>query len=202
MQLFGGPSPIIPRVAEKDVPKVRQGRSLFDAVANRRECPHLGRRVRHRRTSWRPTRPCAAAGPADAAPAAPATPGRGVGRGRVRPVAAVAGIAAVAATTCGAVRRSARCAMASYWCCASSHVADDTGYLRRSQALVQSDFAPSAVARLPPFSVIRFMGTRPSIRQSKRAGALAFPAALASRRIPVVPGATFVIFAPALMDIR
>ena len=50
-----------------------------------------------------------------------------------------------------------------YWCCASSHVADDTGYGRRSQALAQCDFAPSAVARLPPFSVIRFMGTRPSL---------------------------------------
>jgi hypothetical protein len=50
--------------------------------------------------------------------------------------------------------------MASYWCCASSHVSDDTGYHRLSQRLVQSDFAPSAVVRFPPFSVIRFMSTR------------------------------------------
>jgi hypothetical protein len=49
--------------------------------------------------------------------------------------------------------------------CASSHVADDTGHHRRSQALAQSDFAPSAVARFAPFLVIRFMGTRPSQKQ-------------------------------------
>ena len=48
---------------------------------------HLGRRVHHGRTGSRPARPCAAAGPAAAAPAAPAAPRRGVGRGRVRPVA-------------------------------------------------------------------------------------------------------------------
>src|SRR3954471_22423621 len=42
-------------MAEKDVPKVRQERSLFDALANRRECPHLGRCVRHGRTDSRPS---------------------------------------------------------------------------------------------------------------------------------------------------
>ena len=90
VQFLGGPLPVVPRVAEEDVPKVRQRRSLLDAVADRRECPHFGRRVRHGRTGSRPSRPSAAARPADAAPAAPAAPRRGVGRGRVRPVAAVA----------------------------------------------------------------------------------------------------------------
>jgi hypothetical protein len=85
VQLLGGPSPVVPRMAEKDIPKVRQGRSLFDAVADRRECPHLGRRVRHGRTGWRPARPCAAAKCAGAAPAAPAIPQLGVGRGRYDP---------------------------------------------------------------------------------------------------------------------
>ena len=41
VQLLGGPLPVVPRVAEKDVPKVRQGRSLLDGLADRRECPHL-----------------------------------------------------------------------------------------------------------------------------------------------------------------
>jgi hypothetical protein len=54
------------------VPKIRLGRSLFDAVAVRRERPHLGRRVHHGRTGSRPSRPSAATGPADAAPADPA----------------------------------------------------------------------------------------------------------------------------------
>ena len=99
------------------------GPPLFDAVADGRECPHLGRRVDQGRTSSRPSRPCAAAGSAAAAAADPAAPRRGVGRGRVRPVAAVAGIATIAATACGAVRRSARSTMTPYWRCASSHVA-------------------------------------------------------------------------------
>ena len=116
VQFFAAPSPVVPRVAEKDVPRVRQGRPLLDAVANRRECPHLGRRVHHGRTCSRPARPCAAAGPAAA------TPRRGVGRGRVRSVAAVAAVAAIAATACRAGRCPARCAMSIYWCCASSHV--------------------------------------------------------------------------------
>jgi len=77
-----------------------------------------------------PARSCAAAGPASA------TPRRGVGR--------VAAVAAIVSTTCGAVRCTARCAMASYWCCASCHVVDDIGYHRHYQALAQSDFALSA----------------------------------------------------------
>src|SRR3989440_585202 len=68
VKVLGGPSPVAPPMAEKDVPKVRQERSLFDALANRRECPHLGRCVRHGRTDSRPSWPSAAAGPADAAP--------------------------------------------------------------------------------------------------------------------------------------
>src|SRR5438445_5136098 len=92
-------------MAEKDVPKGRQERSLFDALANRRECPHLGRCVRHGRTDSRPSWPSAAAGPADAAPdTTPAALQRGVGRIGVRPIAAVA---PVAATTCRAGRCSA-----------------------------------------------------------------------------------------------
>src|SRR5204863_6994193 len=84
-------------MAEKDVPKVRQERSLFDAFANRRECPHLGRCVRHGRTDSRPSWPSAAAGPADAAPdTTPAALQRGVGRIGVRPIAAVAPVAATA----------------------------------------------------------------------------------------------------------
>src|SRR5436853_3881254 len=84
-------------MAEKDVPKVRQERSLFDALANRRECPHLGRCVRHGRTDSRPSWPSAAAGPADAAPdTTPAALQRGVGRIGVRPIAAVAPVAATA----------------------------------------------------------------------------------------------------------
>src|SRR5450759_1248891 len=116
VKLLGGPAPVLPRAAEKDVPTVRQGRLILDAGSDRRECPHLCVRVHHGRTCSRPAGPCAATGPADAAPAAPAASRRGVGRGRVRPVAAIA------ATTCGAVRCSARCTMASYWCCASCHV--------------------------------------------------------------------------------
>jgi hypothetical protein len=69
VQFLGGPSPVVPRMAEKDVPKVRQIRSLFDGVAERCESPHLGRSVHHWRTGSRPARPCAAAGPAPAAPA-------------------------------------------------------------------------------------------------------------------------------------
>src|SRR6185312_8621140 len=70
MQLLGGPFPVVPRMAEKDVPKVWLGRSLLDAFADRRERAHLGRRVRHGRTCSRPAWPSAAAGPTDAAPAA------------------------------------------------------------------------------------------------------------------------------------
>src|SRR5947207_6830988 len=98
-------------MAEKDVPKLRQKRSLLDAAADRRERPHLGRRVDHGRTGSRPARPSAAAGPADGAPAAPAVTRRVVGRVRGRPVAA---IAAVAATACRAGRSTARYAMAKY----------------------------------------------------------------------------------------
>jgi hypothetical protein len=130
VKLLGGPSPVVPRMAEKDVPKVRQGRSLLDAFADRRERPHLGSRIHHGRTRSRPARPSAAAGPADTAPAAAAALRRGVGRIR-RPVAAIA------ATACGAGRCSARCAMAIYWCCASCHVADNIKYQRRFQSLAQ-----------------------------------------------------------------
>ena len=69
MQLLGGPLAVIPRMAEEDVPKVRERRLLFDAFADWREGPHLGRRVQHGRTASRPSR---AAGPDAAAPAAPA----------------------------------------------------------------------------------------------------------------------------------
>ena len=152
MQFLGRPSPVVPRMAEKDVARVRQGRrSLLEAPTDRRECPHLGRRVRHRRTGWRPARPCAAAGPASAAPATAAAPRRGVGRGGARLVAAVATVATIAAgaaTACRAGRFRARCAVAIYWCRASSHVADDTGYHRPSQALVQSGSTRSASARM------------------------------------------------------
>ena len=92
------------------------GRSFLNVFADRRERPHLGRCVHHGRTCPRPARPYAADGPADAALASPAAPRRRVGRVRVRPVAAIA------ATACRAGRSTARCAMAMYWCCASSHV--------------------------------------------------------------------------------
>lgn len=62
VQIFGGPSSVVPRVAEKDVPKVRQGRSLLDAFADGCESPHVGGRVHHGRTGSRPARPSAAAG--------------------------------------------------------------------------------------------------------------------------------------------
>jgi len=45
VQLLGGPSPVVPRVAEKDVPTVRQGPSLLDPASDRRECSALVRRV-------------------------------------------------------------------------------------------------------------------------------------------------------------
>jgi len=125
-QLRGDPLPVVPRVAQKDVPKVRQGRALLDGVADWRERPYFLGRVKLRRTGSRPAWFCAAAGPA-AAPAAAAAPRRGVRRRALRriPIAAVAAVAATA-TACGAVRRSARRAMAESWCCASSHVADAT----------------------------------------------------------------------------
>lgn len=140
MKLLRGPSPVVPCMTEKDVPRVRQGRSVLDAAADRCKCPHLGRRVHHGRTGSRPPRPCAATGPTATALAAPAAPRLGVvGRGGVRSIATVA---TVAATACRAGRCPARCAMAQYWCCASSHVANDTEYRRRFQALAQSYFAP------------------------------------------------------------
>jgi len=42
--------------------------------------------------------------------------------------------------------------MSPYWCCELSHVANDTEYRRRFQALAQSDFAPDASQTLsfPP----------------------------------------------------
>jgi hypothetical protein len=43
--------------------------------------------------------------------------------------------------------------MASYWCCASCHEVDDTGYHRRYQAMAQNDFAPPD--RFPPLVVIQ-----------------------------------------------
>lgn len=122
------------------------GRPAETWLLDRRERPHLGSRIHHGRTCSRPARPSAAAGPADTAPAAAADLRRGVGRiriGRIR----IRPVAAIAATTCGAGRCTARCAMAKYWCCASSHVADDTGRHRRFQALTQSDFAPMSRAR-------------------------------------------------------
>lgn len=135
MQFFGCAPPVVPGVAEKDVPKVRQGRLPFDALADRRKCPDLGRRVYHRRAAWRPSRP-PAAGPAEGAPAAPATSRRGVGRVRVRrPVTAIAAVAAVAATARRAGRSTARCAMSICRCRASCHVANDTGYRRSLKIL-------------------------------------------------------------------
>ena len=126
VQLLGGPLPVVPRVAEKDVPKVRQGRSLLDGVADWRECPHFVRRVQtetnrlatsvalccgwtRRRCSGRPR-------------CSPTRSRTGTSRTGASTTAAVAAVAAIAATACRAVRCSARCAMASYWCCASSHV--------------------------------------------------------------------------------
>lgn len=147
-------------MAEKDIAKFRQGHSLFDTLADRRECPHLGRCVRHERTGRRPARPWAAAGPAAAAPAAPATTRRRVGRVRVRRVAAVSAIAAVAATACRAGSSTARCAMALYGCCASSHVEDDTGYPRCSQALVQTLRRPTAASEYGPLVLISRHGRK------------------------------------------
>ena len=45
VQLLGGPFPIVPRVAKKNVSKVRHGCSLLDVFAERRERPDLGRCV-------------------------------------------------------------------------------------------------------------------------------------------------------------
>lgn len=115
MQVLGGPCPVVPRMAQKDVPNVRQRRSPFDVFADRRECPHLCSCVRHGRTGSRPFRPCAAAGYANAAPR------RRIRRGRVRPVAAITAITATA-TACRAGCSTARRAMTVYWCCASCHV--------------------------------------------------------------------------------
>jgi hypothetical protein len=153
VEFLGGSLAVVPGVAEEDIAKVWQRRPAFDIAADRRECPHFFRRVPHGRTGSRPPWLCAAAGPAAAAPTAPAAPRRGVGRRRVRrrrvrlgrvPVAAVA---AIAATACGAVRCGARCAMASYWCCASSHVADDTMYHRRIQARAKAPRTGALVVR-------------------------------------------------------
>jgi len=116
-------------VAEEDVPKVRRLHPPFDALADRREWPHFGRRVYHGRTDWRPARSYAASGSAAAAPATPATWRRGI-RGRwIRriTVAAIAAIATVAAAASGAFRCCSSGAMSPYRCCASSHVPDDTG---------------------------------------------------------------------------
>src|SRR5438128_1932565 len=165
-------------MAEEDVPRVRQGRSLFDAVADRRECPHLGRRVHHGGTGSRPSRPCAAAGRAAAAPAAPAARRRGVGRGRVRPVAAVAAVAAVATTTCGALRCRARGAMASYWCCASCHVADDTECHRFFLPSPQSD---------------SFLGCGPGSAAARKGVRIAAAATPGLRATPYLTGAPSVI---------
>jgi hypothetical protein len=132
-------------MAEKSVPKVRQGRPLLDAFADRCERPHLGSRIHDGRTNSRPAGPSAAARPAEAAPAAPVARWRGVGRVRVRPVAA---IATKTATACRAGISTARCAMALYRCCTSSHVGDGTENHRCFLVLAQSDSVPSAVARI------------------------------------------------------
>ena len=49
VQLLGCPLPVVPCVTEEDIPKVK-GRLPFDAFADRRERPHLGRRVDYGRT--------------------------------------------------------------------------------------------------------------------------------------------------------
>src|SRR5271155_157294 len=95
-------------MAKKDVPKVKRP-LLLDVLADRRERPHLGRRVRHGRTGSPPSPPYAAGRPAATASAAPAASRRGVGWGQVRPVAAtaVAAVTAISATACRAGRCSA-----------------------------------------------------------------------------------------------
>ena len=121
VQLFGSPLPIIPSVAKEGVTKIGHRRSFLDVFTDRCKRPHLGRRVHDRRTCSRPSRLCRAAGSA-AAPAAATVTRRRVRRGRVRLVAAVTPIAAIAPTASRAVGCRARCAMATYWCRASSHV--------------------------------------------------------------------------------
>jgi hypothetical protein len=145
-------------MAEEEVPTFRQRHLFFDGFADWRECTHLSRRVRHGRTGSRPARPCAATGSPTAAPAAAAATGRGVGRGIGRSVGRVRRAVAVAVAAAGTARRAgrstARCAMTMYRCCASCHVANDTGYDRRPQALAQSFFAP----RLGPVPHSRSFG--------------------------------------------